>query len=63
MFAACVTELLLINFRHACTADTSFKDQMQRFWSLEVNCSLSVFNYNQTHFNIDEDKKNKPQLS
>jgi len=34
-----------------------FKDQMQCFFVVKVNCSTSVFNYNKTHLNIDEDQK------
>jgi len=33
-----------------------FKDQMQCFLVVKVNCSSSVFNDDQTHLNIEEDK-------
>jgi len=35
------------------------QDQMQCFLVVKVNCSLSVFNYSQTHLNIAEDQSNE----
>jgi len=35
----------------------ALKDQMQLFLFVKVNCSSSVFNYNQTHLNIEKGQK------
>jgi len=38
------------------------KDQMKCFSVVEVNCPRSVFSYNQTHLNTEEDQDNEQIL-